>query len=134
MARKRSRYDLIDEEILNYQTLNQTSYISTDDLFHIFESNLDIPTNETLRTKYIATKISAYLGRKKNTDGTRKYLSTGTGGFSLIESERNVDNLDGVLNQMNKRLDGLNRNIRKTKRQKFIAENQLSVDDIATNE
>lgn len=134
MARKRSRYDLIDEEILNYQTLHQTSYISTDDLFHIFESNLDIPTNDSLRTRYIATKISAYLGRKKNTDGTRKYLSTGSGGFSLIESERDVDNLDGVLNQMNKRLDGLNRNIRKTKRQKFIAENQLSIDDLATNE
>lgn len=134
MARKRTKYDLIDEEILNYQTLNQTSYISTDDLFNIFQSHLDIPTSEVLRTRYVATKISAHLGRKKNADGTRKFLSTGTGGYSLIESERDVDNLDGVLNQMSKRLDGLNRNIRKTKRQKFIAENQLSIDDLATNE
>lgn len=134
MVRKKSKYDLIDEAILNYQTLNETAYVPTDELFYIFQTYLDIPTNETLRTRYIATKISSYLARKKNTDGTRKFLSTGTGGFSLIESEKNVDNLDGVLNQMNKRLDGLTRNIRKAKRQKFIVENQMSIEDLASNE
>lgn len=133
MARKRTKYDLIDEEILNYQTMNQTSYVPTDELFYIFQSHLDIPSNEILRDRYIANKISAYLGRLKNRDGTRKFLSTGNGGFSLIESEKDVTNLDGVLNQLNKRVDGLNKNIRKAEQQKFMAKNQLTIDDIATN-
>ena len=57
-------------------------------------------------------------------------MSNGNGSFSLIESERDVNNLNGVLNQLNKRVDGLTRNIRKTKRQKFIAENQVSMDEV----
>lgn len=134
MTRKRTKYDLIDEEILNYQILNETAYVPTDELFTIFKSNLDIPSPETLAARYISSRISSYLARKKNLDGTRKFLSNGNGGFSLIESERDITNLDGVLNQLNKRVDGLTKNILKTERQKFIAENQVTFDDLATNE
>lgn len=127
---KKSKYDLIDEEMLNYQIFNKTSYVPTDELYKIFESNLDVPNHATLKARYVSQRISAYIGRKKNIDGTRKMLSTGTGGFTTIESERDVTNLDGVLNQLNKRVDGLTKNIRKTERQKFIAENQVSFDDL----
>lgn len=131
MAIKKSKYDRIDEAILNYQILNKTSYVPTDELFNIFQSNLDIPSHETLKARYVAAKISAYLGRKKNLDGTRKFLSTGNGGFSHIEAERNSVNLSGVLDQLNKRVKGMTKNIRKVESLKFIAENQVTVEDIA---
>lgn len=130
MTRKRSRYDLIDEEILNYQILNETAQVPKEEIAKILKSNLDIPGPSILEERYVSAKVNSYLSRKKNPDGTRKFLSNGNGSFSLIESERDVDNLNGVLNQLNKRVDGLARNIRKTKRQKFIAENQVSFDDI----
>lgn len=134
MAKKKSKYDLIDEEILNYQAFNQTSYIPTDELFNIFQSNLDVPSNDVLRERYISTKISGYLGRKKDTDGRRQILSTGAGGFSYIETERDIKNLNGVLAQMQKRETGINRNIEKIKSRKFFIENQLTIDDIAIDE
>lgn len=133
MAKKRTKYDRTDEEILNYQTLNQTSYVPTDELFKIFESNLDIPNPEILRIRYIATKISAYLGRKKDSEGRRQILSTGTGGFSYIDTERDVENLNGALEQMQKREAGIKRNIEKLQNRKFFVENQLTFEDLATN-
>lgn len=130
MAKKRSKYDLIDEEILNYQILNETAEVPKSEIAKILKSNIDIPDAETLQQRYISSKVSSYLSRKKNLDGTRKFLSNGNGSFSLIESERDVTNLDGVLNQLNKRVDGLTRNIRKTKRQKYMVENQVSMDEL----
>lgn len=130
MAKKRSKYDLIDEEILNYQILNETAEVPKSEIAKILKSNIDIPDAETLQQRYISSKVSSYLARKKNLDGTRKFLSNGNGSFSLIESERDVTNLDGVLNQLNKRVDGLTRNIRKTKKQKYMVENQVSMDEL----
>lgn len=131
---KKSKYDLIDEEILNYQLLNNTSYVPTDELFSIFQSYLDLPTNDDLRNRYISAKISAYLGKKKNIDGTRKFISTGTGGFSHIEKERDIENLDGALEQMQKREAGINRNIKKIQVRKFFVENQMTIADIVKDE
>ena len=127
---KKSKYDLIDEEILNYQILNDTAEVPREEIAKILKSNIDVPNAEILEQRFISSRVSSYLGRKRNADGTRKYLSNGNGSFSLIESERDVNNLNGVLNQLNKRVDGLTRNIRKTKRQKFIAENQVSMDEV----
>lgn len=127
---KKSKYDLIDEEILNYQILNNTAEVPREEIAKILKSNIDVPNAEILEQRFISSRVSSYLGRKRNADGTRKYLSNGNGSFSLIESERDVNNLNGVLNQLNKRVDGLTRNIRKTKRQKFIAENQVSMDEV----
>lgn len=127
---KKSKYDLIDEEILNYQILNNTAEVPREEIAKILKSNIDVPDAQILEQRFISSRVSSYLGRKRNADGTRKYLSNGNGSFSLIESERDVNNLNGVLNQLNKRVDGLTRNIRKTKRQKFIAENQVSMDEV----
>ena len=127
---KKSKYDLIDEEILNYQILNDTAEVPREEIAKILKSNIDVPNAEILEQRFISSRVSSYLGRKRNADGTRKFLSNGNGSFSLIESERDVNNLNGVLNQLNKRVDGLTRNIRKTKRQKFIAENQVSMDEV----
>ncbi|GEM_PF-6700178 len=130
MTRKKTKYDLIDEAILGYQTFNQTSYVPTDELFNIFASYLDVPDNETLRDRYISTKISQYLGRKKDKDNRRIYLSTNTGGFSNIETERNVNRLNEVLEQLNMRNAGLEKSINKVKARKFFIENQISIDDL----
>ena len=127
---KKSKYDLIDEEILNYQILNDTAEVPREEIAKILKSNIDVPDAQILEQRFISSRVSSYLGRKRNADGTRKFLSNGNGSFSLIESERDVNNLNGVLNQLNKRVDGLTRNIRKTKRQKFIAENQVSMDEV----
>lgn len=128
---KKSKYDLIDEEIQNYQIMNNTSYVPTEELHTIFQSYLDIPSNDVLRTRYISTKVSAYLGRKKNFDGTREFISTGTGGFSFIETENDVDNLDGALEQLNKRSAGLDKSIEKVKTRKIFLETQVSFDEVS---
>lgn len=134
MAKKKSRYDLIDEEILNYQSINQTSYIPTDELFSIFESHLNIPDSETLRSRFIANKISAYLGRKKDSQNRRIFLSTGDGKFSNVEVEKDTNNLEKIINQLEKRKTGLEKNILKVKARQFLIENQIDIDDIAENE
>lgn len=128
MAKKRTRYDLIDEEIENYQMLNQTSYVPTDELFNIFESHLNIPDSETLRERYISTKISQYLGRKKDSEGRRIMLSTGDCKFSNIETEQNKENLEKIINQLDKRKTGLEKNILKVKARQFLVESQSNVD------
>lgn len=130
---KKSKYDLIDEEIQNYQIMNNTSYVPKEELFLIFQSYLDIPTGNELKTRYISTKVSAYLGRKKNFDGTRKFISTGTGGFTYIETENDVENLDGALEQLNKRSAGLDKSIEKVKTRKIFLETQVSFDEVAAS-
>jgi hypothetical protein len=134
MAKKKSKYDLIDEEILNYQTMNQTSYVPTDELFSIFESHLNIPNNEVLRTRFISQKISQYLGRKKDSQNRRVFLSTGEGKFSNVEVEKDTNTLEKIIDQLEKRKTGLEKNILKVKARQFLLESQLSVDDIASNE
>lgn len=127
---KKSRYDLIEEEIANYKIINQASSISREELFKIFESHINIPNYEQLKKRFISAKISSYLGRKKDSSGRRKILSTGNGSFSFIETERDTKNLDGTLNQLNKRIDGMNKNVRKVENRKFFVENQVTFDDI----
>lgn len=134
MAKKKSRYDLIDEEILNYQAMNQTSYVPTDELLKIFESYLNIPNHEILRTRFISQKISQYLGRKKDSQNRRIFLSTGDGKFSNVEMEKDKANLEKIINQLEKRKTGLEKNILKVKARQFLIENQLEIEDVATNE
>lgn len=133
MDKKKSRYDLIDEEIQNYQTLNKSSYVPTEELFKIFQSNLNVPTSETLKERYISNKISQYLGRKKDKQNRRIFLSTNQGGFSNIEKERNSDVLEKVISQLEKRRAGLEKNISKVKARQFLIENQMTIDELLEN-
>lgn len=128
--KKKTRYDLIESEIENYKIINKASSISREELFKIFESHINVPTYENLKKRFISAKISSYLGRKKDSSGRRKILSTGNGMFSFIETERDAKNLDGTLSQLNKRIDGMSKNVRKVENRKFFVENQVTFDDI----
>jgi len=134
MARKKKLIDYFEDAILNYQILNKTSYVPSDEIFSIVKNLVTIPDHNTLIDRYVATRVSGLIKQMKNKDGTRRYLSNGNGSYSHIENERDVENLDGVLNQLNKKIDGMNKNVSKVEQQKFIAKNQITMNQILKSE
>lgn len=128
--RKKTKYDLIRDEILNYQTFNQTSYIPSEEMFGIFSSYIEVPDYETLSIRYIKDKMNGFISREKGKDGVRMYYSTNTGGFSNIETEKDIILLNGALEQLGVKNAGIKKGIDKVQARKAFVENQISIDDL----